>query len=904
MISKIATRRRGLLAVHETVQESRIISLSTELRVQVMDKQDQLPLEGVRVVDFGQQIAGPAVAMVLADLGATVVHIDPPSGPQWKHQANAILNRNKSCLSVDLKTPEGFDQAMQLIDCADVVIESFRPGVMRRLGIDFAELRATRPQLITLSVPGFASNDQLRSQWKATEAVVAATAGAFTDMGFNRVLMGLNPCFSPLPLASSYTVTLASSSVVLALLAREKTGLGDCIEVPVIAAMMEGLSYNSYQVADLPERYKTMREHEIERRRAANIDFDLSYAQLQEYLDPFYRTYECADGRMFYIVCPSHRNHARRCLEVLGLYEEVMAEGMPEVTNLHLPVTEWEGESSLGVYPLPRRWADIISTKIKLVMRTKTSSEWGVIFGEGQIPGAPHRTTREWVNSQHCNDAGLIVEVNDPEYGLMKQPGPVAWLEESAHKMLAPSARSFLSFDQALAKLASLPQPVFDQPSPAAQSQGWLDGLRVLDLTNVIAGPHSTAFLGRFGAEVIKVEPVVPNYDPLIGTLFAFQADMGKRSALIDINTQEGREAFNRLVRSVDMVVINAPERQMKPLGLDHDALQAINPGVLFCRLDCLGGPRPGQKTDYIGYDDIIQANSGIMSRFGGVDTPEEHAHLGTLDVNCGFAGGLSMAVALYHKARTGAVSRARTSLSAVTNLAQLPFCFDYAGLEDFNEPSGRQAMGNHELSHFYQTADDWIFLDAEPADLPILENITGLQGITATADIQVFLTVAFQQASSQKWMERLLAADVAAAQPISIETLREQYSRAADGTVGLELGSFAFSIYPDHPSGHQLTQIDHYAIRPTCARIDAVSPTEAHGHSTRQILAAVDYTDEQIDSMLERGIAGLAWGKSYLPADSAGQPIPELDGLFSSVDTEAVSWVDTDSGDGDIFIS
>ena len=109
-------------------------------------------------------------------------------------------------------------------------------------------------------------------------------------------------------------------------------------------------------------------------RRAANIDFDLSYDQLQEYLDPFYRSYKCADDRMFNIVCPSHRNHARRCLEVLGLYEEVMAEGMPEVSDLHLPVSEWEGESSLGVYPLPKRWADIISAKIKLVMRTKTSS--------------------------------------------------------------------------------------------------------------------------------------------------------------------------------------------------------------------------------------------------------------------------------------------------------------------------------------------------------------------------------------------------------------------------------------------------------------------------------------------------------------------------------------------------
>ena len=855
-------------------------------------------------MDFGQQIAGPAVAMVLADLGATVVHIDPPTGPQWQHQANAILNRNKSCLSVDLKTPEGLDQAMALIAHADVVIESFRPGVMQRLGIDFAQLRETSPELVTLSVPGFASNDQLRSEWKATEAVVAATAGAFTDMGFNRVLMGLNPCFSPLPLASSYTITMASSAVVLALLAREKSGCGDHIEVPVIAAMMEGLSYNSYQVADLPERYKTMRELEIERRQANNIDLDLSYTDLQEYLDPFYRTYQCADGRMFYIVCPSHRNHARRCLEVLGLYEEVMAEGMPEVTDLHLPVTEWEGESSLGVYPLPKRWADIISAKIKLVMLTRTSSEWGKIFGEGQIPGAPHRTTKEWVNSKHCNDAGLIVEVNDPEYGLMKQPGPVSWLEESASRLLAPSARKFVSFNQALAELTSVSVAPLPAPDQQQQNKGWLDGLRVLDLTNVIAGPHSTAFLGRFGAEIIKVEPVVPMYDPLIGTLFAFQADMGKSSALIDINTVEGREAFNRLVRSVDMVVINAPERQMKPLGLDHDALQAVNPGVLFCRLDCLGGPVPAQKTNYIGYDDIIQANSGIMSRFGGAQTPEEHAHLGTLDVNCGFAGGLAMALALYHKAKTGEVSRARTSLSAVTNLAQLPFCFDYAGLEDFNEPSGRHAMGNHELSHFYQTADDWIFLDAEQADLPALENIQGLQGITTTADIGVFLNVAFQQASSSVWIERLLAADVAAAQPISIETLREQYSRLADGTVGTELGSFAFSVYPHHPSGHQLTQIDHYAIRPTCARIDAVSPTEAHGHSTREILAAVNYSDKQIESMLQRGIAGLAWGKTYLPGDSLGQPLPELDGLFSATDAEAVSWVDTESTDGDIFIT
>ncbi|MEH6577962.1 MAG: CoA transferase [Amphritea sp.] len=837
-----------------------------------MKNNNRLPLADVRVIDFGQQIAGPAVAMALADLGATVVHIDPPEGPQWDHPANAILNRNKSCLMLNLKTETGLTQALSLIEQADVVIESFRPGVMQRLGVDFSQLRSQRPELITLSVPGFASNDQLRREWKATEAVVAATSGAFTDMGFNRVLMGLNPSFSPLPLGSSYATSLAASSVVLALLEREKTGRGDNIEVPVTAALMEGLSYNSYLIDGLPERYKTMREHEIELRKASNTPMDLSYADLQEYLDPFYRTYQCADGRMFYCVCPSHRNHAKRALQALGIYDELMAEGLPEVADLHMPIAEWHGETSIGVYPLPKKWADIISAKMKKAFLSKTSEEWGVIFGEGQIPGAPHRTTQEWVNSEHSNAAGLIVEVDDPEFGLMKQPGPIAWLEGAAEHMLAPRPRNNVNYQQAheeLAKVAEqevITRPIGSDILPAT-GNGWLDGLRVLDLTNVIAGPHSCAFLGRFGAEVIKLDPVTPMYDPLIGTLFTFQTDMGKQKALLDITTDEGREAFNRLVRSVDLVVINAPERQIKPLGLDHESLQAINPGVLFCRLDCLGGPRRGPKTDYIGYDDIIQAHSGIMSRFGGQDTPEEHAHLGTLDVNCGFAAGLGMAVSLYHKRKTGEPTRARTSLSAVANLAQIPFAFDYAGRAPFAEPSGREVLGNHELSHFYATSDGLIFLDSSPSELSKLESLEGLAGINTADNIGEFLNVAFKKAPTAYWIEILHDADIAAAEPLSIETLREQYGRIADGTVGFDKGSYAFSIYPDHPSGHCLTQIDHYSIRPAEAFIKAVEPTESFGHSTRKVLSDIGYSSEEIESMIKRKIAGLGWGKEFLPS-------------------------------------
>ncbi|MGB0867907.1 MAG: CoA transferase, partial [Granulosicoccaceae bacterium] len=313
------------------------------------DESSKLPLRGVKVVDFGQYIAGPAVAMMLADLGAMVVHIDPPSGPMWDSPANATLNRNKLTLNIDLKSEAGLEQARALIDVADIVIEGFRPGTMARMGLDLEQLREERPQLITLSIPGFASNDEQRRELRAYESVISASSGVFTDMGLNRVLMGVNPSFSPLPLPSAYGAMLAGSSVVMALQAREESGLGDSIEVPLAAAVMEGLCYNSIEIEGLPERYLTQRELEIRRRRIEGVPMNIDFEELQELLDPFYRSYMCKDGRMFYVVCPSHKHHAKRCLEVLGLYDEMVEEGLSEEEDTYLPSDEWSSDTSLGV---------------------------------------------------------------------------------------------------------------------------------------------------------------------------------------------------------------------------------------------------------------------------------------------------------------------------------------------------------------------------------------------------------------------------------------------------------------------------------------------------------------------------------------------------------------------------
>ena len=106
-------------------------------------------LAGLNVIDFGHYYAGPMVGMLLADQGATVIRIVKPGEPELREQQYRLLNRNKKLLTLDLKTAEGKAQALSLIERADVVIENFRPGVMKRLGLDYASVRDKNPSVLT-----------------------------------------------------------------------------------------------------------------------------------------------------------------------------------------------------------------------------------------------------------------------------------------------------------------------------------------------------------------------------------------------------------------------------------------------------------------------------------------------------------------------------------------------------------------------------------------------------------------------------------------------------------------------------------------------------------------------------------------------------------------------------------
>ena len=232
--------------------------------------------------------------------------------------------------------------------------------------------------------------------------------------------------------------------------------------------------------------------------------------------------------------------------------------------------------------------------------------------------------------------------------------------------------------------------------------------------------------LARQGATVLKVDPAKPTYDALVAVYMGMVTNRGKKSLLADVKHPNSQEIVRRLVEWADVVLCNQVPSQLTLLGLTDEQLKAINPRVILMRFDAFGGPTWGPNSDHVGYDDLLQASTGIMERFGGgLDKPEEHAHLGTIDVVSGFSGALATNLALFKRLRTGQSDLARTSLAANAQLIQTPFMIEVAPQtsslqapyrEDRSQPAearGPAVMGDNALYMFYETNDGHIFLAA-----------------------------------------------------------------------------------------------------------------------------------------------------------------------------------------------
>lgn len=207
-----------------------------------------LPLAGIRVLDISQVMAGPFCCMLLGDMGADVIKIEPPQvGDSTRHSMGfrlkgedspgfLALNRNKRSIALDLKHSADRDVLYALVKTADVLVENARPGVAGRLQMDYDTLSAINPRLVYASISGFGQTGPW-SQRPGFDLIAQAMSGALSATG----LPGHEPVKSGIPLADLGAGLFATYGILSALLGREKTGRGQYIDASLLEAAL-GLS--------------------------------------------------------------------------------------------------------------------------------------------------------------------------------------------------------------------------------------------------------------------------------------------------------------------------------------------------------------------------------------------------------------------------------------------------------------------------------------------------------------------------------------------------------------------------------------------------------------------------------------------------------------------------------------
>lgn len=612
---------------------------------------------GIRVIDFTQGIAGPMATMMLADFGAEVVKVEPPTGDRAQHCPGYwCWNRNKLRLRLDLFSDEGRRLARDLIASADVAVFDSLPGELERLGFDGATLTAAYPQLLHVWMPPYTQ----RGRWSylpPDEQLLAAVTGAC----WFQFSWGNVPVELVTPQLGYAHALIAAGAMAAGLLERERSGYGQAVVVGGI---------HGFAVV---ESGGAIRAGEMLRMRSPGARGGL----------PNYRLYRCADGEWLFLGTLM-RHHFLKALEVLDLFE-IMA--MPGV----------DGEFANLIQPEVR---DAVIARFDERFAQLPRDEWLARLEEAGVPCAPVWPRDRWFASEQVRAIGMRHEVAHPQLGTLVMPGVPVHLSDT------PGAIRGLLADADPSQLLRERPPRRPERGvpPPAQSGGPLRGVRVLDLGMVIAGTFIGAILANFGADVVKVEP--PEGDPFRQYGLGFAGyNQGKRSIVLDLKDEAQRETFYRLAERADVVLDNYRLGVLERLGIDYPTLSRRNPRLVQASVTGYGSTGPLARLP--GFDPLLQAQSGLMAAQGGSDEPVFH-QIPVNDTATSMVTAFGILAALFARERTGRGQRVETSLAAQSVLFQSDELTWYEGRP---EPAtgGRDFPGRTALDRLYRCRDGWL---------------------------------------------------------------------------------------------------------------------------------------------------------------------------------------------------
>ncbi|MBW2282835.1 MAG: CoA transferase [Deltaproteobacteria bacterium] len=373
------------------------------------------PFDGIRVLDLTQIIAGPFGCMMLADLGAEVIKVEPPGGEPWRQVAPFMpgesksfqsLNRGKRSLAIRLDDPRGQAIVHRLIPTIDVVVTNFRPDVPARLRVDYETLSAIRPDLIYVDNTAFGREGPW-ADLPGYDIVAQAVTGLMAGEG------KVNDRGHPLYIVSSpvadYSTGLAIAwAASAALFHRERTGEGQRVESSLLAT---ALALQGGVVMENPKADDAFRTPARERRRALQQEGAPYAEQARARSAPgrggmFYRAYRTRDGAIAIgALSPPLREKARRALE-----SDFLGQEDPDY-DPHDP--EFLAKARRAAREVEER------------MQTRTTAEWLQVLGREGVPAGPVQFPEEMSEDPQVRANGLMVDLVHDVSGPQTTVGPI-----------------------------------------------------------------------------------------------------------------------------------------------------------------------------------------------------------------------------------------------------------------------------------------------------------------------------------------------------------------------------------------------------------------------------------------------------------------------------------------------
>lgn len=749
-------------------------------------------LEGLRVVDLTTGLAGPMATMTLGDHGADVVKVEPPSGdPQRGYVGSVVTNRGKRSVVLDLDEPADRERLLALIDTADILVESFAPGHLAACQLDYDTVSAGRPSLIYCSLTGYPRTTDAADR-PAIDLLVQARSGMqYEQPGFRD-----GPIFLHAPLPSIAASYLTVEGILAALYARELTGRGQWVET----SLYQGVLSFTTQLWQDPE-------HRVE--PWVEIGFE-----------PRPNIYQCADGLWVHSMHFAGGRGKDRSIvwKILGI-------DPPEGT-------EWSATGGLA-------FDDVIREAVGRMRRQDLLDQ----FWANEIAIAPVRQAHEALEDEQVVNNGMSVVVDDPVHGAVRQAG----ISFRVHGAPAPHVQGPQPMigqhtDEVLGALGREPARARDiRPAkrPVAHA---LEGIKILDLGNYLAGPFGPMLLGDLGATVYKLEsPLGDQMRPVTQPFNGCQR--GKLDIVVDLKHPDGLEIAHRLMREVDVVHHNMRPGVAERLGVDYETAKQLNPTVIYCHTTMWGNDGP--RATWPGFDQLAQSSCGLEAELGGEGNGPNWYRFGMCDQACAVQSALAVLMALYWRERTGEGQLVDTSIVNGGVHLNTDAWIGPDGTWSQRPRTDAAQTGFGPLYRLYETSDGWLAIAClgETHRRALASVVPGLDLTDPSKEV---LEAFFAARTAQQSFDLLDAVGV----PVEVA------SEEARRTWFTQPDLVAAGLVADyqHPRYGRFRQFGHLVnLSDTPGAIGG--PPPLLGEHSREILAELGYSEAEMQTLREQGV-------------------------------------------------